>query len=505
MKPRQIIMIVVGSLCALLGFAVAAGAAAIGWGLSFERDSNGFFTTPTDRFATTTFALTTKKIDLGDPTADSGWENRKIATVRIRATASGDRPLFVGIGPERAVEQYLQDVRHDEISDVEYGPFRASYSQHHVTATGSPAVPTAQTFWVAQSVGTSATTVWEVKEGEWSVVVMNSDASSGVSADIQVGAKIAWLGPLAIALAVGATLLLISAVALIIGGAASGSRGGIGGAVATSAVATSAVAAGAVAASAAATAAVSASRSSPVTLTGHLDPSLSRWQWLVKWFLAIPHIIILVFLWAVFAVLSVVAFFAILFTGRYPRSIFTFNVGVMRWSWRVGFYANSALGTDRYPPFTLADADYPAHLDIEYPERLSQGLVLVKSWLLAIPHLIIVGIFTSGATWMWSWGRITNTGSTVGGGLIGVLCFVAGVVLLFSGKYPRGLFDVIMGFNRWVYRVIAYVALMTDAYPPFRLDQGPDEPASGPWTPGPPSGGAASSLGGQSPKEYAHA
>ena len=93
----------------------------------------------------------------------------------------------------------------------------------------------------------------------------------------------------------------------------------------------------------------------PVRLTGELDRDVGRWQWLFKWLLAIPHFIVLFFLWIGLVLSTVVAGFAILFTGRYPRGIFDFNVGVLRWSWRVGFYSYSALGTDKYPPFSLAD------------------------------------------------------------------------------------------------------------------------------------------------------
>jgi hypothetical protein len=207
-----------------------------------------------------------------------------------------------------------------------------------------------------------------------------------------------------------------------------------------------------------------------------LSPHLSRWLWLVKWLLVIPHAIVLFFLWTAFLVLSLAAFFTILVTGRYPPAIFDFNVGVLRWSWRVGYYSYSALGTDRYPPFRLADdPDYPARLDVEYPASLSRGLVLVKWWLLALPHYLIIGVFTGGAFAGYNQARDHNAWA-YGSGLIGLLVCIAALALLFAGRYPRGLYDLVMGMNRWVLRVTAYAALMTDQYPPFRLDIGGTEP-----------------------------
>lgn len=224
-------------------------------------------------------------------------------------------------------------------------------------------------------------------------------------------------------------------------------------------------------------------RSYAVRIDAQPPQDVSRWLWLVKWLLLIPHGIVLAFLWLAYLVLWVVVLVAVVVTGRYPRAIFDFQVGVMRWSWRAAYYGYSALGTDQYPPFTLQDVpSYPTSLTVAYPERLNRGLALVKWWLLAIPHYIVVALLTGPQVrWEDTEGTVHYQTQT---GLIGILVLVAAVALLFAGRYPRPLFDLLMGLNRWVYRVGVYVSLMTDQYPPFRLDMGPTE-----QEPTPPAGG----------------
>lgn len=195
----------------------------------------------------------------------------------------------------------------------------------------------------------------------------------------------------------------------------------------------------------------------PVTIRGELTEPINRWLFLVKWLLVIPHLVVLVFLYIGLIAAWVISVFAILFTGRYPRGLFEFNVGVLRWSWRVGFYSYQALGTDKYPPFSLAkNDDYPADLDVAYPEQLSKGLVLVKWWLLAIPHYIVVGVLQGGF-------------SENPGGLLVILVLFAAVLNLFRGKYHKDIWELVIGINRWGYRVAGYALLMTDEYPPFRF------------------------------------
>jgi hypothetical protein len=213
----------------------------------------------------------------------------------------------------------------------------------------------------------------------------------------------------------------------------------------------------------------------PLSVRAFFDQP-SRALWLVKWLLLIPHYVILAFLWLAFLIVTVIAFFAILFTTRYPKGLFDFNVGVLRWSWRVSYYGYTALATDRYPPFTLADVpDYPARLEIDYPQQLNRWLPLVK-WLLAFPQYLLVGALVGS-------GYVVASGMENGSvyrysapGVIGACVLIAAIAMLFTTRYPTGLYDLVVGINRWSYRLVAYVALMTDQYPPLRLDQGGDDP-----------------------------
>ncbi len=196
-----------------------------------------------------------------------------------------------------------------------------------------------------------------------------------------------------------------------------------------------------------------------------------RWLWLVKWLLLIPHYLALLVMWVAFVALTLIAYVAVLVTGRYPRAIFAFNVGVLRWSWRVGFYGYQVLGTDRYPPFTLAEVPgYPAGLLIDGPPRMPRWQPLV-AWLFAVPHILI--LTATGGWRLFGDDAYANVASF---GFVGIVVLIVAISLTVRGRAPRGLHDLLVGVARWSLRVVAYVALLTSQYPPFRLDQGDTEP-----------------------------
>ncbi|MCU1522175.1 MAG: hypothetical protein JWN19_2560 [Arthrobacter sp.] len=482
MRPGRIVMLVLGTLSALFGLGLLAGAGAAGWANYQQRD-NRYFTTPSARFAAESYALTSPR--LGVTTEDGFSDMAPVnlpGSIVVRGSAADPaKQIFIGIAPQAAVASYLADVKHSEVTNVRFSPFRAQYLA--VPGSRIPPQPAAQGFWTAAATGPGAQELkWDLRAGNWAVLIMNADASAPVAVDLQAGARSDLLWPIFVGLLIGGLLLLAVGVPLIVAGAAGLGRRLPGQPVAGPPGAwqpfmgqpypaqpypVQPYSGGAPPGTGAVV--------YPARLSGYLDPNLSRWLWLVKWFLAIPHFIILFFLWFALIVVTVAAWFAILFTGRYPRSLFNFNVGVIRWSWRVSFYAYGGLGTDRYPPFTLARTDYPADFDVDYPDRLSRGLVLVKSWLLAIPHLLIVAVLT-GTARMWTVRDGAWVQESAGISLLGLLVFIAAVILLFTGQYWRGLFDLVLGLNRWIYRVITYVALMRDEYPPFNLDMGPTDP-----------------------------
>ena len=458
MSTGKIAAVIVGVIVGMVAIGLLIGGGFLIWANETQRDTDDFFTTDEVVLSTESYALVSEEVDLGVRPGE-WFPSGRLATVRIEA-GSDTTPVFVGIGPEDDVDAYLDDVAYSQVRNISIDGDNVTY--RNVPGEASPAPPGEQDFWAASAAGSDTQTIeWDLEEGRWTVVIMNEDASQGVTVDASAGARTDLLVWVAIGLLVAGVILgIVGAVVIVV-------------AVVTRSGEPAPVAA-----------AGAEYGPYPVLVEGHIDPNLSRWQWLVKWLLAIPHFVVLAFLWAAFVLLTVVAFFAILFTGRYPKSIFDFNVGVLRWSWRVGFYTYSVAATDQYPPFSLADVDYPARLDVAYPERLSRGLVLVKWWLLAIPHYLIVGLFTSGLIW-WTT-EIGNDGNTVaeaGAGLIGILVFIAVVILLFTGRYNQGLFDLLMGLNRWVFRVAAYATLMRDEYPPFRLDTGGSEPGTGPGGP----------------------
>jgi hypothetical protein len=434
MNAGKVVALVFGSLFLLIGIVLLIGGGTlVGVDLGFK-DDEGFLNSPEAELSHDGYAIAAPVL-LEDEWI-WWWRHPTRAQVRME----GDEAIFLGLGERDDVEAFLAGVSHAEIRDLDFDEFRETRvwaaEFREFVGPNAPQTPSTQAFWAASAEGDGVQTLrWEVEAGDWLLVAMNADGSRGIELDGTVGVEAPWLLGLGIGLLAAGLVVAAIGLALVLVVARS-SRAAPPREEETSHVPPS---------------------GHPLTLKAEKTEPLSPVLWLVKWFLLIPHFLVLPFLLCGFCVSWLLALFAILFTGRYPRGLFDYNVGVMRWCWRVAYYGYEALGTDRYPPFTLRAGGHPADLDVRYPERLSHGLVLVKWWLLAIPHYVVVGIFQGGAGFYQC-------------GLVAILTFFAAITLLFTGRYPEDLFRLIVGLNRWTFRLWAYVALMTDEYPPFRLE-----------------------------------
>lgn len=411
-QPRHVVLLDLGVLLAGAGLTLA-GAAAVLDAAVLQQGGQGFVGTTSERYAVDTYAITSQQLDVVvDDSLPAAGRTGPIANFFLTATpAVPGQEIFVGVGPQADVARYLGQVDHSELTQIRLDPFRASYRD--VDGSTFPDLPGDQDFWATSAEGSSAQQIrFDLRSGSRAVVIMNADGSRAVTVDLQAGVRSTFLAPVGWgSLSLGAALLAAGTM-LVVAGAS-----GLGRSSARPDLLPGRSAVG----------------TYPVRLHASLNPGLSCWLWLVKWILAVPHYLVLAVLWPGLVLTTVVAGVAVLFTGRYPRALFDFNVGVLRWSWRVGFYAGAALGTDRYPPFTLASTDYPADLQVDYPAHLSHGLVLVKSWLLALPHLIILAVVTGNLSSWWA----TDTGRSAGVpgiSLLGLLVVVAGFFLLITQR-----------------------------------------------------------------------
>jgi hypothetical protein len=185
----------------------------------------------------------------------------------------------------------------------------------------------------------------------------------------------------------------------------------------------------------------------PVRVGVGRQEEYARFLPLVKWLLAIPHLFALIFVLLAVAIAKFIAFWAVIFTRRYPRGLYDFVLGAFRWAFRVGAYVG--LLTDRYPPFSLQpEPDYPVVYEFEYPEEIDRWRPLVQ-WFLAIPSLIIVHAL---------------------GYLMAAITLIAFFTILFTRNYPEGMFKIVLAVQRWQVRTVAYAGFMVTRYPPFEWD-----------------------------------
>ncbi|HEY5172119.1 MAG TPA: DUF4389 domain-containing protein, partial [Acidimicrobiia bacterium] len=185
-----------------------------------------------------------------------------------------------------------------------------------------------------------------------------------------------------------------------------------------------------------------------------LDPpeKIANWRPLVQWLLAIPHLIILNVLGTVSRVVSVICWFAIVFTGNLPEGLATFQAMYLRYMLRTYTYVGFL--REEYPPFSFTTAtsdpgdDPRVRVDVQPQLTDRNRLTVFFRIILVIPQVIVLAVLTIASA---------------------VATLIAAFAVLFTGQWPTGMRDFVIKVDRWSLRVQAYFLLLTDAYPPFAL------------------------------------
>ena len=212
----RIASIIAASVAGLFSIGLLAAGGLLLWGDS-QKDEQGYLSTTTHRFATNSAALATENLDLDLDGLDSVIDQDRYGKVRLKVDATNGKPVFIGIAPTREVTRYLNGTSHALVTDVSYSPFSADYRAH--PAGPKPGTPAEQTFWAASAHGTGQQTLtWDVEHGDWSVVVMNEDASRNIDAQISAGAELPFLSGIGWGVTIGGIVLLVLAAGLTVVG-----------------------------------------------------------------------------------------------------------------------------------------------------------------------------------------------------------------------------------------------------------------------------------------------
>ena len=191
----------------------------------------------------------------------------------------------------------------------------------------------------------------------------------------------------------------------------------------------------------------------PATFTFDPPEKVANWRPLVNWILAIPHFVVLYFLNIVSEAISLLSWLVILFTGKLPSGFANLQVLYLRYSTRAAVFA--AFMREEYPPFmfdmTTTDPGDDPRLRVDVVAQLENRnrLTVAFRLILAIPQIIVLAVLFLAAA---------------------VVVLIGVFAVLFTGTWPKGLRDFVLGVMRWSIRVEAYLALLTDEYPPFSLD-----------------------------------